>query len=143
LLAGCICSPMRQLLNIRALLKLQKIPAAVVCLISALSFHEITTQIPHELWITVPRDTWRPKIDNPPLHYTVMNKKTYSFGIQEVDINGVLVKIYTPAKTVADCFKFRNKVGLDVAIEALREVLRIRKASINELGALPFFQNDI
>lgn len=72
-----------------------------------------------------------------------MNKKTYSFGIQEVDINGVLVKIYTPAKTVADCFKFRNKVGLDVAIEALREVLRIRKASINELGALPFFQNDI
>lgn len=111
----------------------KKIPTAVVCLISALSFHEITTQIPNELWIAVPRDTWRPKIDYPPLHYTVMNKKAYSFGIQEVDINGVLVKIYTPAKTVADCFKFRNKVGLDVAIEALREVMRTRKATMNEL----------
>ncbi len=111
----------------------KKIPSAVVCLISALSFHEITTQIPNELWVAVPRDTWRPKIDYPPLHYTVMNKKTYSFGIQEVDINGVLVKVYTPAKTVADCFKFRNKVGLDVAIEALREVLKTRKATINEL----------
>ncbi len=111
----------------------KKIPSAVVCLISALSFHEITTQIPNELWVAVPRDTWRPKIDYPPLHYTVMNKKTYSFGIQEVDINGVLVKVYTPAKTVADCFKFRNKVGLDVAIEALREVLKTRKATMNEL----------
>ncbi|MEN8228846.1 MAG: type IV toxin-antitoxin system AbiEi family antitoxin domain-containing protein [Bacteroidota bacterium] len=111
----------------------KKIPNAVVCLISALSFHGITTQIPHEIWIAVPRDTWRPGIVYPPLHYTVLMENVYNFGIQEVNINGTIVKIYSPAKTVADCFKFRNKVGVDVAIEALREVWRSRKATMDEL----------
>jgi predicted transcriptional regulator of viral defense system len=111
----------------------KKMPTAVVCLISALNFHEITTQISHEIWIAVPRDIWRSKMDYPTLHYTVLTERPYSFGIQEVKINGVMVKIYNPAKTVADCFKFRNKVGLDVAIEALREVWRSRKATMNEL----------
>lgn len=111
----------------------KKIPTAVVCLISALSFYEITTQIPDQIWIAVPRDTWRPKMAYPPLRYTVLTEKTYRFGIQEVDINGAKIKIYSPAKTVADCFKFRNKVGLDIAIEALREVWRTRIATMNEL----------
>lgn len=111
----------------------KKIPNAVVCLISALSFHELTTQIPHEIWIAVPRDTWRPIIDYPPLHYTVLTEKTYNFGIQEIKIHGVMVKIYSPAKTVADCFKFRNKIGLDVAIEALRDAWRSRKVTMDEL----------
>jgi predicted transcriptional regulator of viral defense system len=111
----------------------KKIPNAVVCLISALSFHGITTQIPHEIWIAVPRDTWRPSMDYPPLHYTVLTEKAYNFGIQRVGINGTTIKIYNPAKTVADCFKFRNKVGIDVAIEALREVWRSRKATMDEL----------
>jgi predicted transcriptional regulator of viral defense system len=111
----------------------KKIPTAVVCLISALSFHEITTQIPHEIWIAVPRDTWRPKMDYPPLNYTVLSKEAYRFGVQEMTINGVMVKIYSPSKTVADCFKFRNKVGLDVAIEALREAWRSRKVTMDEL----------
>ena len=111
----------------------KKIPAAVVCLISALSFHELTTQIPHEIWIAVPRDTWRPKLDYPPLHYTVLTEKTYNFGIQEINIQGVMVKIFNPAKTVADCFKFRNKIGLDVAIEALRDAWHSRKATMDEL----------
>ena len=111
----------------------KKIPSAVVCLISALSFHEITTQIPHEIWIAVPRDTWRPSIVYPPLHYTVLTENVYNFGIQEVTINNTIVKIYSPAKTVADCFKFRNKTGVDVAIEALREVWRSRKATMDEL----------
>ena len=112
----------------------KKIPNAVVCLISALSFHGITTQIPHEIWIAVPRDTWRPSMDYPPLHYTVLTKNVYDFGIQEVNINGTIVKIYSPAKTIADCFKFRNIVGIDVAIEALREVWRSRKATMDELA---------
>ena len=111
----------------------KRIPNAVVCLISALSFHEITTQIPHEIWIAVPRDTWRPNIDYPPLHFTVLTDAVYNFGIQEVDINGIVIKVYSPAKTVADCFKFRNTVGLDVAIESLKEAWRSHKVSMDEL----------
>jgi predicted transcriptional regulator of viral defense system len=111
----------------------KRFPHAVVCLLSALSFYEITTQIPHKIWITVPRGAWKPDVDYPPLSLTYVSGDAYSFGIQEHDINGVIVKIYSPAKTVADCFKFRNKVGLDVAIEALREVWRSRKASVDEL----------
>ncbi|HEC43632.1 MAG TPA: hypothetical protein ENI20_12475 [Bacteroides sp.] len=94
----------------------------------------MTTQIPHEIWIAVPRDTWRPSMDYPPLHYTVLTENVYNFGIQEVNINGTIVKIYSPAKTIADCFKFRNIVGVDVAIEALREVWRSRKATMDELA---------
>ena len=112
----------------------KRVPNAVVCLISALSFHNLTTQIPHEIWITVPRGAWRPVIDYPPLNLTYVSGDAYSFGIQKQKIQGVIVKIYSPAKTVADCFKFRTKVGLDVAIEALRETLRSRKATVDELA---------
>jgi len=111
----------------------KRFPHAVVCLLSALAFYEITTQIPHEVWLAVPRGSWKPVVDYPPLSLTYISGDAYSFGIQEHDINGVMIKIYSPAKTVADCFKFRNKVGLDVAIEALREVWRSRKASVDEL----------
>ncbi|MEN8255977.1 MAG: type IV toxin-antitoxin system AbiEi family antitoxin domain-containing protein [Verrucomicrobiota bacterium] len=111
----------------------KRVPHAVACLLSALDFHGITTQLPHEVWIAVPRGAWRPRIEYPPLHLTYMSGDAYSFGIQKHDIAGVSVKIYSPAKTVADCFKFRNTVGLDVAIEALRETWRSRKASIDEL----------
>ena len=111
----------------------KRLPHAVVCLISALSYHEITTQIPHEIWLTIPRGSWRPDVEYPPLNLTYVSGPAYSFGIQEHVINGVAVKIYSPAKTVADCFKFRNKVGLDVAIEALREAWRSRKVTMDEL----------
>jgi predicted transcriptional regulator of viral defense system len=111
----------------------KRLPHAVVCLISALSYHEITTQIPHEIWLTIPRGSWRPDVEYPPLNLTYVSGPAYSFGIQEHVINGVAVKIYGPAKTVADCFKFRNKVGLDVAIEALREAWRSRKVTMDEL----------
>mgnify|MGYP001323693345 CR=1 FL=1 len=111
----------------------KQLPNAVIGLISALSFHEITTQIPHKIWIIVPRGAWKPQIDYPPLHLNYVSGPAYSYGVQEHVLNGVVVKIYSPAKTVADCFKFRNKVGLDVAIEALREVWRTRKATMNEL----------
>ena len=111
----------------------KRLPHAVVCLISALSYHGITTQIPHEIWLTIPRGSWRPKVEYPPLNLTYVSGPAYSFGIREHAINGVAVKIYSPAKTVADCFKFRNKVGLDVAIEALREAWRSRKVTMDEL----------
>ena len=111
----------------------KRLPHAVVCLISALSYHEITTQIPHEIWLTIPRGSWRPDVEYPPLNLTYVSGPAYSFGIQEHVINGVAVKIYSPAKTVADCFKFRNKVCLDVAIEALREAWRSRKVTMDEL----------
>jgi predicted transcriptional regulator of viral defense system len=111
----------------------KRLPRAVVCLISALSYHEITTQIPHEIWLTIPRGSWRPDVEYPPLNLTYVSEPAYSFGIREHVINGVVVKIYSPAKTVADCFKFRNKVGLDVAIEALREAWRSRKVTMDEL----------
>lgn len=112
----------------------KRVPRAVVCLISALSYHGITTQIPHGIWLTIPRGSWRPKMEYPPLNLTYVSGPAYSFGIQEYVINGVTVKIYSPAKTVADCFKFRNKVGLDVAIEALREAWRSRRVTMDDLG---------
>ncbi len=111
----------------------KRLPHAVVCLISALSYHGITTQIPHDIWLTIPRGSWRPDVEYPPLNLTYVSGPAYSFGIQEHVLNGVAVKIYSPAKTVADCFKFRNKVGLDVAIEALREAWRSRKVTMDEL----------
>ncbi len=111
----------------------KRVPRAVVCLLSALLFHEITTQLPREIWLAVPRGSWRPNSLYPPLILTYLSGEAYSFGIEKYDVGGVEVKVYSPAKTVADCFKFRNKVGLDVAIEALREVWRSRKATADEL----------
>ncbi|MEI6057109.1 MAG: type IV toxin-antitoxin system AbiEi family antitoxin domain-containing protein [Lentisphaerota bacterium] len=106
---------------------------AVFCLLTALSFHRITTQIPHEVWISIPRGSWRPNIEYPSLNISILSKDAYSFAIQEHKIKGIIIKVYSPAKTIADCFKFRNKVGLDVAIEALKETLRSKKATIDEI----------
>jgi len=111
----------------------KKIPHAVISLISALNYHELTTQLSPDIWLTVPKSSRKPKIKYPPINLTYVSDPAYSFGIQEYIINGVTVKIYNPAKTVADCFKFRSKVGIDVAIEALRNVRRTRKATIDEI----------
>lgn len=112
----------------------KRIPSAVISLISALNFHELTTQNPHEVWLSIPRDTWLPEIDYPPIQVTRVSEPAYSFGVEEHSIGGVSVKIYSPAKTVADCFKFRSKVGLDVAIEALRSAWDARKITVDELA---------
>jgi predicted transcriptional regulator of viral defense system len=111
----------------------KKIPNAVICLISALTFYEVTTQISHEVWIAIPKGAWRPCIDYPPLNITFVSEPAYSFGIQEQTINGVTVKIYSLEKTIADCFKFRNKIGLDVAIEGLKEAWISRKITMDKL----------
>ncbi len=131
---GMYSLPDAQVSEHRSLMEVAKqAPNAVICLISALDFHELTTQIPHEVWIAIEKSSWKPSIDYPPLNVSYFSGQSFLYGIQERDINGVTMKIYSPAKTVADCFKFRNKIGQDVAIEALRETWRHSKASMDEL----------
>ncbi len=95
-------------------------PQAVICLISALSFHNITTQIPHEISVAFPRGTRKPKTDWPPIKVHYFSRDFYFLGIEEHIIDGVTMKIYDPEKTLTDCFRFRNQIGLDVAIEAIK-----------------------
>lgn len=100
-----------------------RFPKAVICLISALDYYNLTEQIPHFVYIALPRDAEKPRIEHPPLQIFWLSKKTYKAGIQEVVIDRQSVKIYSAEKTIADCFKFRNKIGLDVAINALKNYL--------------------
>jgi predicted transcriptional regulator of viral defense system len=111
----------------------KRVPDAVICLISALEFHHITTQIAHRVWIAIENKRWEPKFEYPPLEIVRFTGVAFSFGVDNHEVDRVKVRIYNPAKTVADCFKFRNRVGLDVALEALRETWRSRKATMNEL----------
>lgn len=111
----------------------KRVPQAVVSLLSALNFHQLTPQLPHEVWITVAKGAWKPDIGFPPLSITYVSGPALHFGIQEHIIDGVLVRIYSPAKTIADCFKFRNKIGLRVAIQALKELHRTRLATVDEV----------
>jgi predicted transcriptional regulator of viral defense system len=98
-----------------------KIPKAVICLISALSFHELTTQIPHQVFIALPNDAEKPRLEYPPLEIFWLSQTVYSAGIETHELDGIPVKIYGIEKSIADCFKFRNKIGTDVAVEALRD----------------------
>ena len=95
-------------------------PNAVICLISALSFHAITTQIPHEVSLAIRRDTRSPSTDYPPLQVHQFTEESYKSGIEVHIIDGAKVQVYSPEKTLADCFKFRNKIGMDVVLEALK-----------------------
>lgn len=97
-----------------------RVPKGVVCLISALAFHEITTEVPHEVQIALPRGTKSPKIHHPPLRVFRFSEPGLSLGVQTVELDGIEVRIYDPAKSVVDCFRYRNKLGVDVAIEALK-----------------------
>lgn len=109
------------------------VPGGVVCLLSALSFHELTTQIPYEVWMAIDVKARRPKAAGVPLRIVRFSGKALTAGVEIHRIDGVPVKITCPAKTVADCFKYRNKIGLDVALEALRECRRQRKCSVEDL----------
>jgi predicted transcriptional regulator of viral defense system len=111
----------------------KRVPHGVVCLLSALRFHGLTTQSPSEVWLAIESKAWRPQVDHPPLRFVRFSERTLEAGVEEHSIEGVLVRIYNPAKTVADCFKYRNKIGLDVALEALRDCRRLRKCSNDEL----------
>ena len=109
------------------------IPKGVICLLSALRFHEIGTQAPHEAWMAIDRRAARPRIEYPKIRIVRFSGRAYAEGFDIHNIEGVPVRVYNPAKTVTDCFKYRNKIGLDVALEALREVLRDRKCTSDEL----------
>ncbi|MFN3736544.1 type IV toxin-antitoxin system AbiEi family antitoxin domain-containing protein [Hydrogenophaga sp.] len=110
-----------------------KVPQAVFCLLTALQFHELTTQLPRQIWIAMPRGSHAPRIDYPPIKMVQMTGAVYTEGIEEVERDGVTLRVYSVPKTVADCFKHRNKIGLDVALEALKDARRGAKASADEL----------
>ena len=112
----------------------KRVPKAVACLLTALRIHELTTQAPFEVWIALPRGAWKPRLEYPRLRVLRFSGKSLTAGIETHVLQGVTVRVYNPAKTVADCFKYRNKFGLDVALEALRECWREKKATINEFN---------
>jgi predicted transcriptional regulator of viral defense system len=111
----------------------RQVPKGVICLLSALRFHGITTQAPYEVWIAVPPKAWLPKVSHPKLRVFRFSPQALTKDVKEHSIQGVPVRITTPARTVVDCFAFRNKVGLDVALEALRDCWRQKKATMDEL----------
>jgi predicted transcriptional regulator of viral defense system len=111
----------------------KRIPHGIVCLLSALRFHDLTTQNPHQVWVAINPKAYRPKLDYPRLRIVRFSGAALTAGVEEHRIEGVTVRVYNVAKTVADCFKYRNKIGLDVALEALRDCWRIRRSTVDEL----------
>ena len=111
----------------------KRVPEAILCLFSALAFHELTTQGPAAVWIALGKGARKPAILSPSLRVVRLTGPSLSEGVEEHTVEGVPVRVYSAAKTVADCFKFRNKIGLDVAIEALKASLRQKKATINDI----------
>ncbi len=107
----------------------ERVPDAVLCLVSALDFHEIGTQIPSAVSIAIGRKDWHPQFNYPRVNVYRMSGDALTAGVEEHSVDGTTVRVFNPAKTAADCFKFRNKIGLDVALEALRETVRSRKAT--------------
>ena len=110
-----------------------KIPKGVVCLISALSFHKLTTQLPHEVYVALPKNAEPPRLSHPPVRIFWFTGKAYAEGIEEYKIDGVTVRIYCSEKAIADSFKYRNKLGLDVALEALKEYFEQQTRNIDDL----------
>lgn len=112
------------------------VPRSVICLISALRFHDIGTQLPAAVWIAVPRGARVPRVSAPPLRVVNISPAVFDLGIEEHRIEGQAVRMYSLARTVADCFRFRNKVGLDVALEALTEAWRSKRFKLDELNRI-------
>jgi predicted transcriptional regulator of viral defense system len=112
------------------------VPRSVMCLISALRFHDIGTQLPAEVWIAVPRGTRVPRLSAPSLRVINISPTVFDLGIEEHRVEGQTVRIYSLARTVADCFRFRNKIGLDVALEALTDAWRSKRLKLDELNRI-------
>lgn len=112
------------------------VPGSVVCLVSALRFHGIGTQLPHQVWIGVPRGTRVPRLQAPPLRVINISPALFDLGVEVHRIEGQGVRVYSVARTVADCFRFRNTVGLDVALEALTEAWRSKRLNLDELNRI-------
>lgn len=110
-----------------------RVPEGVICLISALAFHELTTQIPHQIYIAIPRGASPPRIDYPPIRSFAFSKQVFAAGIEAHQLDKVPVRIYSPEKTLADCFKYRNKIGTDTALEAIRLYKEHRHIKVDAL----------
>jgi len=108
-------------------------PKAIVCLVSALAFHQLTTQIPHAVSIALPRGSETPRIDYPPIAVHRFSDESFAAGIEQHTTDGVTLQIYNPEKTIADCFKFRNKIGMDVVLEALKLYLAQKQFYVAKL----------
>jgi predicted transcriptional regulator of viral defense system len=130
---GLYALPDRDLGEHESLIEVAKrVPDGIVCLLSALRFHGLTTQNPSEVWLAIERKARKPRIEWPPLRVVWWSGEAFAFGVAEKKVSGVQIRITSPAKTVADCFKYRHKIGLDVALEALRDYRRSRR-SLDEL----------
>jgi predicted transcriptional regulator of viral defense system len=111
----------------------KRVPLGVLCLSSALRYHELTTENPFEIWLAIERGAWSPKLDYPPVRVVHFSEAAFEFGIETHSADGGTLRVYSPAKTVADCFKFRSKIGMETAIQALRSAYREKKASMDQL----------
>lgn len=111
----------------------RRVPRGVVCLLSALRFHDLTTQAPFEVWLAIENKALAPRLDYPPLRIVRFSGPAFTEGVEEHLVDGVTVRVTGVAKTVADCFKYRNKIGLDVALEALREAWRAKRMTSDDL----------
>lgn len=113
-----------------------RVPHGVICLVSALAYYDLTKQIPHEIYLAVPRNAAAPSIDFPPVRIFHFSGKSYSEGIQKETVDEIPARMYKPAKTIADCFKYRNKLGLDTALEALK---LYRKSTFYDVDEILYF----
>jgi predicted transcriptional regulator of viral defense system len=111
----------------------RRVPKGMVCLLSALHFHGIGTQLPRSVWMMIDRRAHKPRVDYPPIRFMRASGMALTEGIEHYSLDGVDVPLYSVAKTVADCFRYRNKIGLDVALEALRECWRERRCTMDDL----------
>jgi predicted transcriptional regulator of viral defense system len=111
----------------------RRVPKGVVCLLSALRFHGLTTQAPFEVWLAIENKSLAPKLDYPPLRIVRFSGEALTEGVEEHVVDGVNVRVTGVAKTVADCFKYRNKIGLDVAMEALREAWHEKRMTSDDI----------
>jgi predicted transcriptional regulator of viral defense system len=111
-----------------------RVSGGIVCLLSALRFHGLTTQNPWEVWMAITPASRKPKVDHPPLRVVRFSGEAFTDGVEHHRIEGVDVRIYCAAKTVADCFKYRNKIGIDVAVEALRDAWQKRKVTAEQIS---------
>jgi len=111
----------------------KRVPHGVICLLSALSFHQLTTQNPSKVWLAVDQKAWAPRLSYPSIRLVRFSGEALTAGVEEHPVEGVTLHVYSVAKTIADLFKFRYKVGLDVAMEALRDGLKARRATRDEI----------
>jgi len=109
------------------------VPHGVICLSTALLFHNLTTQSPWQVWLAIPHKAHRPRMEHPSLRLFYMSGLTFTSGVEEHRISGATVRVFNVAKTVVDCFRFRNKIGIDVAVEALKEFWFERRGTMDEL----------